>query len=212
MKLDPPRLAGGVHLNKALPYKVTSHRKNIDQPFKEANLWYDMVFFPLWITIDSNFLKTNFISIDQFFTVIIFKDIFDCFDGALGPRACLCSARQAVHTYDKTSNTLIAQPSVRVLRITCRKYEELLFFKQSVVHRRKGKLRCYCWNKGFRTEQRAFVIKWKLHFHDIDEEKVLERKEFPNNKICVTVLQKHTFSNIKNSSQNENWVAVVWAK
>ena len=45
MKLDPPRLAGGVHLNKALPYKVTSHRKNIDRPFKEANLRYDMVFF-----------------------------------------------------------------------------------------------------------------------------------------------------------------------
>ena len=48
MKLDPPRLAGGGgHLNKALPYKVSSYRKNIDRPFKEANLRYDMVFFSL---------------------------------------------------------------------------------------------------------------------------------------------------------------------
>ena len=47
MKLDPPP-SGRVHLNKVLPYKVTSYNgKNVDRPFKEANLPYDMVFFAL---------------------------------------------------------------------------------------------------------------------------------------------------------------------
>ena len=45
MKLDPPVWPGGVHLNKALPYKVSPHRKNIDHRFKETNLWYNMVYF-----------------------------------------------------------------------------------------------------------------------------------------------------------------------
>ena len=46
MKLDPPR-PGGVHLNKALPYKVSPHKKNIDQPFKKKQtygiIWYVFV-------------------------------------------------------------------------------------------------------------------------------------------------------------------------
>ena len=87
MKLDPPRLAGGgVHLNKALPYKVTSHRKNIDRPFKEANLRYDMVFFLSKLRLIVTFLKFDSISIDQFSYVIIFKVVFDYFDDALCPR------------------------------------------------------------------------------------------------------------------------------
>ena len=46
MKVDPPVWPGGVHLNKALPYKVTSNGKNIDQPFKEANLrLYGMIWY-----------------------------------------------------------------------------------------------------------------------------------------------------------------------
>ena len=44
-------------------------------------------------------------------------------------------------------------------------------------------------------EQKAFVIKWKLSCYDIDEENMLERKEFSKNKKCVTVLQKQIFSN-----------------
>ena len=57
MKVDPPRLIGGVHLNKALPYKVTSYRKNIDQLFKEANLRYDIVFFLSKLRLIVTFLK-----------------------------------------------------------------------------------------------------------------------------------------------------------
>ena len=61
-------------------------------------------------------------------------------------------------------------------------------------------------------EQKAFVIKWKLSCCDIDEENMLERKEFSQNKKCVTVLQKQRFSNEKNVLQNEKWVAVVLVK
>ena len=107
MKLDP-HLKGGVHLNKALPYKVTSNRKNIDQPFKEANLRYDMVFFLSKLRLIVTFLKSDSVSIDQFSTVIIFKDVFDYFGGALGPRVCLWSARRVVHVYNNTDITLIA--------------------------------------------------------------------------------------------------------
>ena len=61
-------------------------------------------------------------------------------------------------------------------------------------------------------EQKAFVIKWKLSCYDIDEENMLERKEFSKNKKCVTVLQKQIFSNEIFFSQNEKWVAVVLVK
>ena len=44
-------------------------------------------------------------------------------------------------------------------------------------------------------EQKAFVIEWKLCCYDIDDENMLERKEFSKNKKCVTVLQKQIFSN-----------------
>ena len=53
-------------------------------------------------------------------------------------------------------------------------------------------------------EQKAFVITWKLRCYDIDEENMLERKEFSKNKKCVTVLQKQIFSNEIIFSQNEN--------
>ena len=67
MKVDPPPSdRRGVHLDKALPYKVTSHRKNIDQPFKEANLRYDMVFFLSKLRLIVTCLKFDSISINQF--------------------------------------------------------------------------------------------------------------------------------------------------
>ena len=67
----PPSGRGAGHLNKALPYKVTSHRKNIDWPFKEAKLRYDMVFFLSKSRLIVTFLKSDSISIDQFSTVIM---------------------------------------------------------------------------------------------------------------------------------------------
>ena len=60
--------------------------------------------------------------------------------------------------------------------------------------------------------QKTFVMKWKLSCYDIDEENMLERKEFSKNKKCVTVLQKQIFSNEIIFSQNEKWVAVVLVK
>ena len=46
MKLEPPPVCpGGVHPNKALIYKVSFHRKNIDQPSKKANLRYERSYF-----------------------------------------------------------------------------------------------------------------------------------------------------------------------
>ena len=87
MKLDPPPSGrGGVHLNKALPYKVTSHRKNTDRPFKEANLRYDMVFFLSKLQLIVTSLKFDSISIDQFSYVIRFRVVFDYFGDALDPR------------------------------------------------------------------------------------------------------------------------------
>ena len=111
MKLHPPRLAGGVHLNKALPYKVTSHRKNIDQLFKEANLRYDMVFFLSKLRLIVTFLKFDSISIDQFSYIIMLKDVFDYFGDTLGPRICLWSARRVVHAHGNTGSTLVAHTS-----------------------------------------------------------------------------------------------------
>ena len=111
MKLDPPVSPGGVHLNKALPYKVSSYRKNIERPFKEANLRYDMVFFLSKSRLIVTFLKSDSISIDQFCYVIIFRDVFDYFGDALGPRICLWSARRVVHAYDNIGDTLVAHTS-----------------------------------------------------------------------------------------------------
>ena len=107
----PPRLIGGLHLNRALPYEVTSHRKNIDQPFKEANLRYDMVFFLSKLRLIVTFLKFDSISIDQFYYVIIFRDVFDYFGDALDPKICLWSARRVVHAYDNIGDTLVAHTS-----------------------------------------------------------------------------------------------------
>ena len=107
----PPSGRGGVHLNKALPYKVTSHRKNIDQLFKEADLRYDMVFFLSKLRLIVAFLKFDSISIDQFSYVIIFRDVFDYFGDPLGPRICLWSARRVVHAYGNTGNILVAHAS-----------------------------------------------------------------------------------------------------
>ena len=107
----PPSGRGGGHLNKALPYKVSSYRKNIDRPFKEANLRYDMVFFLSKSRLIVTFLKSDSISIDQFSYVIIFRDVFDYFGDALGPRICLWSARRVVHAYGNTGNILVAHAS-----------------------------------------------------------------------------------------------------
>ena len=57
------------------------------------------------------FLKSDSISIDQFSYVIIFRDFFDYFGEALGPRICLWSARRVAHAYGNTGNTLVAHTS-----------------------------------------------------------------------------------------------------
>ena len=107
----PPSGRGGVHLNKALPYKVTSHRKNIDRPFKEANLRYDMVFFLSKSRLIVTFMKSDSIPIDQIYYVIIFRNVFDYFDDALDPRICSWSVRRVIYAYGNTGNTLVAPTS-----------------------------------------------------------------------------------------------------
>ena len=71
----PPVWPGGVHLSKAFPYKVTSHRKIIDQTFKKANSRYNMLFFLSKLPLIVTFLKFDSFSIDQFSNAIIFKDV-----------------------------------------------------------------------------------------------------------------------------------------
>ena len=94
-----------------MPYKLTSHRKNIDQLFKEANLRYDMVFFLSKLRLIVTFLKFDSMSIDQFSYAIIFKDVFDYFGDSLGPKICLWSARRVVHVFDNIGDTLVAHTS-----------------------------------------------------------------------------------------------------
>ena len=42
-------------------------------------------------------------------------------------------------------------------------------------------------------EQKAFVIKWKLRCYDIDEENMLERKEFSKNKNVLPYCRSKDF-------------------
>ena len=90
---------------------MSSYRKNIDRPFKEANLRYDMVFFLSKSRLIVTFLKSDSIPIDQIYYVIIFRNVFDYFDDALDPRICLWSARRVAHAYGNTGNTLVAHTS-----------------------------------------------------------------------------------------------------
>ena len=111
MKLHPPRLAGGgVHLNKALRYKVSSHRENSDHRFKEANLWYYMVCF-LWklqlIIAFGKFVLYPLIC----FPIVYVQSRLYYFGDALGLGACLLFSPKWVFGYDH--NTIIAHPPIR---------------------------------------------------------------------------------------------------
>ena len=72
-----------------------------------------MVFFLSKSRLIVTFLTSDSISIGQFSYVIIFRDVFDYFGDALGPRICLWFARRVVHAYGtgNTGNTLVAHTS-----------------------------------------------------------------------------------------------------
>ena len=112
MKLHPPRLVGGgVHLNKALPYKVSPHRKIIDHRFKEAKLRYNMVCFLLKLQLIMAFGKFILYPLIYFLIIYVQSRLY-YFGDILGLRACLLYSPKWVFGYDHS--TFIAHSPIAI--------------------------------------------------------------------------------------------------